>query len=53
MTLRAKKEKIVEADNVFDTAMMITLDRFLWASNAICLVAAESKNHCSPWKDHL
>jgi len=50
MTLRAKKKerKIVQADNVFDTEMIITLDRFLWAGNAICLVGAESKDHCSP-----
>jgi len=55
MTLRAKKKerKIVQADNVFDTEMIITLDRFLWAGNAICLVGAESKDHCSPWKDCL
>lgn len=54
MKLRAKKaKKIVRADNVFDTAMTITLDRFLWAGNAICLVDAESKEHCSPWKDCL
>lgn len=55
MTLREKKKKgkNIQADNVFGTETIITPDRFLWAGNAICLVDAESKDHCSPWKDHL
>lgn len=56
MTLRVKKKKKkknVQADNVFGTETIITPERFLWAGNAICLVNAESKDHCSPRKDYL